>query len=74
MKCGISGSLAYREYSHIFKFSGAMAVPLLENRSCVRAFTDPFDGDEKAWKFAYLQSKLLHPGLSRPDPFEVYEC
>jgi hypothetical protein len=51
-----------------------MAVPLLENRSCVRAFTDPFDGDEKAWKFAYLQSKLLHPGLSRPDPFEVYEC
>jgi len=51
-----------------------MTIPLFENCSCVQAFTNPVDVDEKAWKFGYLQSKLLHPGLSRPDPVEVYEC
>jgi hypothetical protein len=51
-----------------------MTIPLFENCSGVRAFVGSFDVDEKAWKFTYLQSKLLHSGLSRPDPFEVFEC
>ena len=48
-----------------------MTASLPTIRCRVRPYIDPVNVDVKAWKFVYMQSKLLPFGLSRPDPLEV---